>query len=550
MNNLSADNPSIKHDEDDCYHRKYLDQISENNFNNNASQIDSNALSPIVQINPYYESFDSISMFTESTVPSDFAELEVQAHEYRKNQRQAATASLESELKQQNNIQYNLRFDKVVIVGANEKKDIDIDKPVSEAVNEIITNKVNFEEIPLKYMSVDEHKLFKLLKKKALLIPIICLFLILIGGISFLIYDTLKNEQHEGFSSTTTAEIIKSTTPYDTTSEPVINHKIIKRNDWKTNDSFPITGKYKLISPVNKIILLTTVTSQCDTEESCIEFINEQQQYAYPEYDDIRENFIIALDGTIFEGRGFEREGETTCESDKITCYNNKAISISFVQSSTKDYEVNDKQQSAYCQFIKQKQDMRLIDYTFTAFNHNNLISTTAQDGSFGKLKECCDLHNNIPKIERRNQTIEFIDENLRRMFSTKVIVTSTGGETCNAQDGCAKIVQTIFQQNEIKSNFIFGGDEFIFEDRNFDLAVNESLNDVLLILFIGNYSTSLASQSLITKLNNEFIEYSIVLGKLPSSYKICVTNESKTLINAIRNLNSTKYENFCNEKV
>lgn len=119
MNNLSADNPSITHDEDDCYHRKFLDQISENNFNNNTSQIDSNALSPIVQIDPYYESFDSISMFTESTVPSDFAELEVQAHVYRKNQRQAATASLESELKQQNNIQYNLRFDKVVIVGGN-----------------------------------------------------------------------------------------------------------------------------------------------------------------------------------------------------------------------------------------------------------------------------------------------------------------------------------------------------------------------------------------------------------------------------------------------
>ena len=116
--NFSADNPSFVHDEDDYYHRKYLDQVSENNFNNNqVSQIDSDTLSPIVQTNPYYESFDSISMFTESTVPSEFAALEVQAHEYRKNQRLAAAASLESESKQQNNIQYNLRFDKVVIVG-------------------------------------------------------------------------------------------------------------------------------------------------------------------------------------------------------------------------------------------------------------------------------------------------------------------------------------------------------------------------------------------------------------------------------------------------
>lgn len=259
---------------------------------------------------------------------------------------------------------------------------------------------MNFEEIPLKYMSLDKNRLTKIFRKKALLIPIIFVFLIMIGGISFLIYESVRKGQYEGFSSSTsTTKIIDSTstTSYDTTtsSQPVINHKIVKRNDWKTNDSFPITGKYKLISPVNKIILLTTVTSHCDTEESCMEFVNEQQQKAYPEYDDIRENFIIALDGTILEGRGFEREGETTCESDNITCYNNKAISISFVQSSVEDYEVNEKQQSAYCQFIKNKQDTKLIDYNVTAFNHNNLVSTTVDDKSFGNLKECCNLHNN-----------------------------------------------------------------------------------------------------------------------------------------------------------
>jgi len=250
----------------------------------------------------------------------------------------------------------------------------------------------------LKYVSADKNKFAKLMHKKVVLIPIVCLFLILIGGISFLIYDTLQKGQYEGYSSTTTKITTEwsSTKPYDTstTLQPVYNHKIIKRKDWEINDSFAITGKYKLISPVNKIILLTTVTSQCDTEKSCMEFINGLQQYAYPEYDDIRENFIIALDGTIFEGRGFERESETTCESDKITCYNNKAISISFVQSSEDDYEVNERQKSAYCQFIKEEQDNKLIDFTFTAFNHNNLISTTVDDESYEKLKECYNLHN------------------------------------------------------------------------------------------------------------------------------------------------------------
>lgn len=118
--NASVGNPSSEYDTD-CDHKKVLVPASENILdNNNASQIDSYQLSPIVQTNPYYESFDSISMFTESTVPSEFAEFEVQAHEYRKKQRQVAAESLESESKQQSsNIQYNLRFDKVVIVGGN-----------------------------------------------------------------------------------------------------------------------------------------------------------------------------------------------------------------------------------------------------------------------------------------------------------------------------------------------------------------------------------------------------------------------------------------------
>lgn len=111
--NVAADNPSFEYDEDVCGRKKSFNEIPDSQ----ASQIDS---VPIVsQTNPYYESFDSISMFTESTVPSEFAELEVQAHEYRKNQRLAAAASLENESKQQSNIQYNLRFDKVVIVGGN-----------------------------------------------------------------------------------------------------------------------------------------------------------------------------------------------------------------------------------------------------------------------------------------------------------------------------------------------------------------------------------------------------------------------------------------------
>lgn len=62
--------------------------------------------------NTHFDPFDSISAFSETTVPSEFAEIEVEAYELQKK------LKLENESKQKSsNIQYNLRFDKVVIVG-------------------------------------------------------------------------------------------------------------------------------------------------------------------------------------------------------------------------------------------------------------------------------------------------------------------------------------------------------------------------------------------------------------------------------------------------
>lgn len=122
---------------------------------------------------------------------------------------------------------------------------------------------------------------------------------------------------------------------------------------------------------------------------SCIDFLAENQQNAYPEFDDVRENFFVGLDGAVYEGRGFPIEGQTTFASQ--TSYNNKAVSISFiirVNESTPSL----KQQESFCRFINQSIERKDLKETFTFFHHSHLISSTL-DGKDDFDIETCYLH-------------------------------------------------------------------------------------------------------------------------------------------------------------
>ncbi|KAG5672018.1 hypothetical protein PVAND_002180 [Polypedilum vanderplanki] len=540
-------------------------------------------ISPIIRrTSTYYEHIDTNSIYSESTLPSELVEKQIE--EYKKQQRIQAFET--EEFERNNNIQYKLRIDKVLIVGgANEskEKDINIDEPVSHAVHEILTNRIDFDKIERECILRNETRMQKLqrhLNKKRVSIPIIILLLALIGGLSYTTYYFFTYNLSE-------RKIVEP--------ESAFLHEQVKREVWQGNetDSMQLTGKYKIISPVKRIILLETQTDMCTSKEDCINFMLEHQQNAYPEYDDIRENFIIAEDGTVFEGRGFMREGETTCENDMITCYNKNSISIAFVRSFTKsnndvnENNINEQQHSAFCEFIKNNTEGngKNIDESFNVFHHDNLISSATFDSNEHKLLDkCIRSFNNVPEIERRVMIEnDLIDDSLIRHFCKNVLVTTTNGEFCGSKENCQEIIK------KFKANFIIGGEgNLIFADNNFDLAVSEgkssastykSINqiteiyvtldmlsipslkhlrsvsitelyyDTLVVLFIGNYATNQPSQSLITEVFSGFIKYAIVLEKLSMDFKICVTNEATKLTNEIKAKYNDKYDNFCNSQ-
>ena len=84
----------------------------------------------------------------------------------------------------------------------------------------------------------------------------------------------------------------------------------IPRSSW-TSMKF-IIGKQKQLNPIQRIIVMETGDVSCTTTKSCKQFLINKQNKDYPKADDIKENFFVGLDGTIYEGRGWNREGQHT----------------------------------------------------------------------------------------------------------------------------------------------------------------------------------------------------------------------------------------------
>lgn len=82
---------------------------------------------------------------------------------------------------------------------------------------------------------------------------------------------------------------------------------------------------------------------------------------------------MIDSNGTVYVGRGFLREGQTTYES--LTSYNNKAVSISFMLKTDEEIP-NAEQQEALCKFIEQSIDDKALDENYTLFHQSALVSS------------------------------------------------------------------------------------------------------------------------------------------------------------------------------
>lgn len=227
----------------------------------------------------------------------------------------------------------------------------------------------------------DDEKKSKFHRKKLLCFTMISLAIFLvISTTSIALYFSFYHQPHSN-DDLIGEKIIESTSKTTSTLSP--NEKVLKV---ATRERFGVfgnfVGKYKLSKPIKRIFLLTTETSKCFDDNNCVDFIVDRQQEFYPEFDDIKENFIISIDGTLLEGRGFEHEGQAVCERDKMTCYDRKAISISFAINPMMDRNLSESQHFAFCKFVEMNLE-KFDDKIFVlVFMSTSLVS-------FEKLQDC-----------------------------------------------------------------------------------------------------------------------------------------------------------------
>uniref|UniRef100_A0A1A9Z640 Peptidoglycan-recognition protein n=1 Tax=Glossina pallidipes TaxID=7398 RepID=A0A1A9Z640_GLOPL len=79
--------------------------------------------------------------------------------------------------------------------------------------------------------------------------------------------------------------------------------------------------------PVKYVVIHHTVTPECDTFPTCAELLQNMQNYHTQslKYDDIGYNFLIASDGTVYEGTGWLIIGAHTYG------YNTNGTGIAFI---------------------------------------------------------------------------------------------------------------------------------------------------------------------------------------------------------------------------
>lgn len=220
----------------------------------------------------------------------------------------------------------------------------------------------------------------RLILKPKFCVPVAMIIIIIIllsCGLPILLLKNKNGNELTTLAPSTTTGSLYPTSPATstestTTEGPFAQLKVLTREVWIPH-GLDFTGKFKQLMPIKRIIILNTKTDTCYDESSCIEFIADSQQMAYPEFDDVKENFFIGVDGTVYEGRGFLHEGQASYES--CTSFNSKAVSISFILQG-KAEQPNEKQQEALCLFIRKSIDDKVLDENYFLFHHSELTSS------------------------------------------------------------------------------------------------------------------------------------------------------------------------------
>jgi len=205
-----------------------------------------------------------------------------------------------------------------------------------------------------------------------------------------------------GVSKTSSTQIKSTSTEHMMPTLPSIItlDSFVSRKQWNAEQP-RATVELKL--PIYRIIIAHTASESCNSEQECAKFVQELQRNS-SHLDDIPFNFLIGNDSKIYEGRGFEYEGQHTLNNN-ATEYNSIGICIAFIGNY--DHEiVSESQIRVFQNFIEYFKEREVISEDYTIFMQDQLMMT---DVSAGGLLKTAENWNGYKKCKKINNFDGFI---------------------------------------------------------------------------------------------------------------------------------------------
>ncbi|KAL7048160.1 hypothetical protein ACKWTF_003247 [Chironomus riparius] len=272
------------------------------------------------------------------------------------------------------------------------------------------------------------------------------------------------------YPTTTTSEVTTSTSKITTTSTehvtptlpPIITlESFVSRKLWNAEQP-RATVELKL--PIYRIIIAHTASESCNSEQECTKFVQELQRNS-THLDDIPYNFLIGNDSKIYEGRGFEYEGQHTSNND-ATEYNSIGICVAFIGN----YEhetISESQVKVFQDFIEFFKESEVINENYTIFMQDQLMQTDVFAGGLLETVKNCSGYRKLQKIYHRAEWNAEPPRFLEK-FSFPMnwsIITSTADQLCSGFTNCSERVKKLQTKafgnnlNDIQFGFLIGGD-------------------------------------------------------------------------------------------
>lgn len=152
--------------------------------------------------------------------------------------------------------------------------------------------------------------------------------------------------------------------------------RLISRDEWLAQPPAADLARLKL--PVNRIIIMHTATESCETQAACTLRVRLIQTFHMESksWDDIGYNWIVGGDGSVYEGRGWDKQGAHT------KGYNAGSIGIAYIGTFNKIIP-SDRQLQAGFLLIEEGVKLQKVTEDYKIYAHRQLIASESPGAEF-----------------------------------------------------------------------------------------------------------------------------------------------------------------------